>query len=468
MPRRLTAEARRTSDGTFADEEPSEGSAAAAAVAFDFDEEERDEGGGGELRCATLNGLVRRLTHHSIREAHFLDAFLLTYRSFTTPLELLALLKSRFAVPMPHGLVPAERLRYQRMIVEPIRHRVVNVLRHWVTHHFDDFEAEHEHAKEGERIEAAALQRAFLAFVDGAIKDNPKTEHQAIALRNKMERRVLGAEDRRGQGARSDRPPPPPLPPKKASTASARAPSLLDYDPTEVARQLSLIESHLFQQISPKECLGQAWNKKNKEERAPNIVELTKRFNQVSNWVATEILREEKLAARAKVLKRFIKVAAACREINSFNAVQEIVAALNSASVYRLKLTWGQLKGKTEELWRRTQESLSKEANWKKFREVLAQCDPPCIPYLGIFLSDLTFIEEGNPDSIVMEGVETINFVKRRKVADVIAKIQTYQVPYNFVPVKELQDLLITGMTTAWGEDELYKRSLVVGPRQKT
>ena len=44
--------------------------------------------------------------------------------------------------------------------------------------------------------------------------------------------------------------------------------------------------------------LGQAWNKKNKEERAPNIVELTKRFNQVSNWVATEILREEKVAAR--------------------------------------------------------------------------------------------------------------------------------------------------------------------------
>ena len=163
----------------------------------------------------------------------------------------------------------------------------------------------------------------------------------------------------------------------------------------------------------------------------------------------------------------FIKVAGACRDINSFNAVQEIVAALNSASVYRLKLTWGQLKGKTEELWRRTQESLSKEANWKKFREVLAQCDPPCIPYLGIFLSDLTFIEEGNPDSIVMEGVETINFVKRRKVADVIAKIQTYQVPYNFVPVKELQDLLITGMTTAWGEDELYKRSLVVEPRAK-
>ena len=66
-----------------------------------------------------------------------------------------------------------------------------------------------------------------------------------------------------------------------------------------------------------------------------------------------------------------------------------------------------------------------------------------------------------------MEGVETINFVKRRKVADVIAKIQTYQVPYNFVPVKELQDLLITGMTTAWGEDELYKRSLVVEPRAK-
>jgi hypothetical protein len=41
------------------------------------------------------------------------------------------------------------------------------------------------------------------------------------------------------------------------------------------------------------------------------------------------------------------------------------------------------------------------------------RCDPPCIPYLGIYLSDLTFIEEGTPN-FTENGL--LNFAKMRMV----------------------------------------------------
>jgi hypothetical protein len=57
-------------------------------------------------------------------------------------------------------------------------------------------------------------------------------------------------------------------------------------------------------------------------------------------WAATEIVETEDLKMRAVILNRFIFIAQKCRELNNFNAVMEILSALQSASVHRLKQTW--------------------------------------------------------------------------------------------------------------------------------
>lgn len=83
----------------------------------------------------------------------------------------------------------------------------------------------------------------------------------------------------------------------------------MDIDPIEVARQMTLIDSEYFRSIRPYECMGQPWNKPNATTVAPNITKMIHRFNQVSNWVTTQIVQGEKAKGRSEVLQRMITVA---------------------------------------------------------------------------------------------------------------------------------------------------------------
>ena len=53
----------------------------------------------------------------------------------------------------------------------------------------------------------------------------------------------------------------------------------------------------------------------------------------------------------------------------------------------------------------------------------MTDCSPPVVPYVGLYLSDLTFIDEGNPNEI--NGL--INFSKRMLLYEVIQQVQQYQ-----------------------------------------
>lgn len=102
-------------------------------------------------------------------------------------------------------------------------------------------------------------------------------------------------------------PPPKPIIPTNPSTPLC----LLDLDPTEVARQLTLVEYGLYKNIMPQECLGQAWTKTaTRTEKAPNIMAMIARFNQVSRWVATEIVKEQNPRRRGDLLSHIISIAA--------------------------------------------------------------------------------------------------------------------------------------------------------------
>lgn len=81
--------------------------------------------------------------------------------------------------------------------------------------------------------------------------------------------------------------------------------------------------------------------------------------------------------------------------------------------------------------------------------------------YSGIYLTDLTFTGDGNPDYVN----NLINFSKRSLEYSIIAQIQQYQLlPYNFYPIHQIQEYILKYPTK--DENEQFAMSLVLEPRE--
>ncbi len=82
------------------------------------------------------------------------------------------------------------------------------------------------------------------------------------------------------------------------------------------------------------------------------------------------------------------------------------------------------------------------DGNYRNFRKYLKSCGPPRIPYIGVFLMDMTFINDGNPDFTH----EIINFSKRRFFSRVLREIKLCQSqPYHFQEVTFIQEIILSG-----------------------
>ncbi len=81
---------------------------------------------------------------------------------------------------------------------------------------------------------------------------------------------------------------------------------ILDFSVSDVAKQMALLDQATFINLDTRECILKRFTK---PEESPTFTALTNRFNEYTCWVATEILKRDKIDQRAAVLKHFIKLA---------------------------------------------------------------------------------------------------------------------------------------------------------------
>lgn len=152
--------------------------------------------------------------------------------------------------------------------------------------------------------------------------------------------------------------------------------------------------------------------------------------------------------------------------MNNFSTLTSIVSALGTAPIHRLNRTWTQVSPKTMTSLNVMRQLMASTKNFGEYRERLRRANPPCIPFLGVYLTDLTFIEDGIAS--IVKNSNLINFAKRTKTAEVIRDIQQYQnVPYSLNPVPDLQEYILSNMREAGDVHEMYDKSLQIEPRER-
>ncbi|CAH1120967.1 unnamed protein product [Ceutorhynchus assimilis] len=320
--------------------------------------------------------------------------------------------------------------------------RVLNVLRHWISKQGKDFETNKE------------LKRQTKEFLE-EIRTHPNLtsgEHKSAA-------QLLILLDKQDE---EDKPTvdlvkllQPPLEPSKERIESLSA--------LEIAEQLTYIDHQIFMQIAPEELMGHAWMKADKEQRAPHVVIMTKRFNDVSRLISSEILRKQDLAARAETIEKWAAVADIVRCLHNFNGVLQICSAFTNAGIFRLKNTWDKVSKTAKQSIEKHQKIVSSDGRFRALRDALHNCDPPCIPYLGVYLTDLSFIEEGTPNFV---DDNLLNFSKMRMIAHIIREIRQYQqTSYKIDLVTRVSNYLLD-TSLMMNDDQIYAESLKIEPRQ--
>ncbi|OAC98497.1 hypothetical protein MUCCIDRAFT_115416 [Mucor lusitanicus CBS 277.49] len=237
-------------------------------------------------------------------------------------------------------------------------------------------------------------------------------------------------------------------------------------------------------------------HERNKDGVERGIEKTINRFNAVCQWVSSEIVQTKQLDQRVKLIEKFIRLAKKCKLYCNFSTLIQILLGLQSSSVSRLEKTWPLVNKRELKTLQELSTFTSPTKNWKHIRDSMSQVaeeygESPteiqvevdensssstfrkrkskksvtiklpfggCIPFLGIYLSDLVFNAElpsylpssnnnieqkhqGSIDAVLSQPL--VHFRKHRITATVIKRVLVFQNLAKRYSFEESSDLLL-------------------------
>lgn len=168
---------------------------------------------------------------------------------------------------------------------------VCNVMKNWLENYYND--------------EDELILDKLSFFINTVICDSSSFSAQQLTRLIQMRREV----DDNGVGLKklipNSTPGPIPILPRNMSSIQ-----LLDVDPLEMARQLSLTDFKLYSSIRPIECLGKAWSREgNDVDNAVNVKSSIDYCNKLTAWVSESVLSHKEAKKRVVVVKYWAQIA---------------------------------------------------------------------------------------------------------------------------------------------------------------
>ncbi|XP_034109874.1 ral guanine nucleotide dissociation stimulator-like 1 isoform X1 [Drosophila albomicans] len=434
------------------------------------------------VKAATLARLVEALaTDDGELESTFINVFLSTYRTFSTPKQVLSLLTQRYdalhekhaeelELAQQNGTSEDQSYDSPASIHEQHKKTLVSALHVWLDGFPEDWHEDN-------------LQQ-ILAFAGKRLKRSDLHIKVLNRLERLLRQQVYGGGG--GGGGATNNVESTPLPWLAAQAGQQfmmHTPCGSTYDLSEqfsgmylapiyrgpthfmqafrfphvpvrhFAEQLTRMDTELFKRLIPHQCLGHTWARRD-SGGSETVVATINQFNAVLFRVVSSILIDRlKPQDRALNISRWIDIAQELRMLKNFSSLKAIISALNSNSIYRLSKVWEFLPKERMEIFTELARICSEDNNAWTLREVLkregtaknpdpagdqtdrhlqkliqnlgTQTSHGTIPYLGTFLTDLTMIHTANPDYLTEDKL--INFDKKRKEFEVLAQIKLLQ-----------------------------------------
>ncbi|KAG5421592.1 LTE1 [Candida metapsilosis] len=218
---------------------------------------------------------------------------------------------------------------------------------------------------------------------------------------------------------------------------------VLSFDSVSLANHFTIIEKDMLQEVDWKDLIELKWNKKLTpvnswleiivnddyyiKNRGVNLV--IARFNLMVNWIISEILLTQNQMERISIISRFIHIAQHCLTLQNYGTLMQVILALTSQKVQGFKSTWRNLPPGDILTLKTLEELASPLKNFLNVRLSINQVTPSkgCIPFVGLYLSDLTFNAERpsfvNKDEDNKDVPGMINFSKFRTSVHIVKSL---------------------------------------------
>ncbi|CAI5302510.1 ASB_HP2_G0035630.mRNA.1.CDS.1 [Saccharomyces cerevisiae] len=421
-------------------------------------------GSNNRIKGGSKHALISYLTDNEKKDLFFDITFLITFRSIFTTTEFLSYLISQYNLDPPEDLCFEEYNEWVTKKLIPVKCRVVEIMTTFFKQYwFLGYDEPDLATLNLDYFAQVAIKENITGSVELLKEVNQKFKHgnmqEATAPMKTLDQQICQEH--------------------YWGTLYSTTESILAVDPVLFATQLTILEHEIYCEITIFDCLQKIWkNKYTKSYGAsPGLNEFISFANKLTNFISYSIVKEADKSKRAKLLSHFIFIAEYCRKFNNFSSMTAIISALYSSSIYRLEKTWQAVIPQTRDLLQSLDKLMDPKKNFINYRSELKSLhSAPCVPFFGVYLSDLTFTDSGNPDYLVLEhglkGVHDekkyINFNKRSRLVDILQEIIYFKkTHYDFTKDRTVIECISNSLENIPHIEKQYQLSLIIEPKPR-
>ncbi|ETI25370.1 hypothetical protein G647_02143 [Cladophialophora carrionii CBS 160.54] len=231
----------------------------------------------------------------------------------------------------------------------------------------------------------------------------------------------------------------------------AHMPFILACDSQILAQQMTLVEKSALCEVEWSDLVEMRWDSKNAEvvdwvECLSNgnirgIDLVSTRFNLVVKWALSEIVLTHDIHERARVITKYIHVAAHARRLHNYATMLQLTLSLTSTDCTRLSKTWALVSSPDKSLLKHMETLAQPLRNFHDLRTEMESADlnDGCVPFLGLYIRDLTYNAQ-KPSHLPggRNNESLVNFERYRSTAVIVKgllRLIDASSRYNFEPV---------------------------------